>query len=67
MSIEAPTVKTSIRDPESQITYHVMAYRKLTREELVLAVQHYHDAKKRKPKYKPGTVTTIVTIIGANE
>ena len=60
-----PNVKNIIKDPEKGVTYNVIAYRKLTRKEMIQAVCHYHAQKKTK-KPKKGDVITIVTVIGHN-
>lgn len=59
-----PSVRNSLIDPNSGVTYHVMAYREITREELIFSVRTYLASKGRK-KPKKGTEVTIVTIIGA--
>jgi len=61
--MEPPSVSNSIRDEKNGITYNVVAYRKLSREEIVLAIKHHRASKKTK-KPKKGTTVTIVTIIG---
>jgi len=63
--MKPPDVITTIRDPKSGMTYHVKAYRKLSREELILAIRHYHASKK--PKKRNIKTVTIKTIIGYNE
>jgi hypothetical protein len=64
--MDQPTVINTLIDNEKNITYEVFAYRKLTREELVLAVRHFY-AQKKKPRVKPGQTIKIITIIGHNE
>lgn len=64
--MERPSVKNTIVDAEKNITYVVLAYRKLTREEMVLAVRHYWAQKKR-PKVKPGGTVTILSIFGHDQ
>ena len=64
--MEQPRVSNPIRDEEKDVTYNVIAYRKLSREEIILAIRHYHAGKKSK-KPKKGSTITIVTIIGHNE
>ncbi len=65
--MEMPNVRSTLIDSESNVTYHVMAYRSLTREEMVLSVRQYWAQKKRSRKIKPGTEITIISIIGHNE
>ncbi len=58
--MEMPTVKSSIRDKQNDVTYHVLAYRKLTREELVLAIGHFHSQpsmRRRKAPLRKATIT----------
>lgn len=64
--MKAPDVRNPINDSEADITYNVMAYRKLSRAEIVQAVSFYTAQRGRK-KLKRGTTVTILTIIGANE
>jgi hypothetical protein len=63
--MELPTIQNILRDNENKIIYHVMAYRSLTREELLLAVRNYLASSKKKPK--KGSTITIISIIGASE
>lgn len=63
--MEVPSVRSSIKDPVKEITYHVMAYRILTRSEVVQAVNYYNSTTKQKPKR--GSSVTITTIIGAHD
>jgi len=65
MTMQMPNVKNTLIDSGSGVTYHVMAYRQLTLDEIVLSVRHYWNQNK-KSKIKPGTVITIVSIIGHN-
>lgn len=59
--MEMPGVKNTIVDDEKKITYHVMAYRELTRVEVVNAVRHFLSTQKKKPK--PNSTITIVSLI----
>lgn len=61
-SMQAPNIKNTLIDPERNITYHVMAYRKLSERELLQAVRYSVSQLKRKPK--KGSVNTIITVIG---
>jgi hypothetical protein len=63
--MQMPNVKNTIVDSENETTYDVIAYRTLTREELVLSVRHYW-LQKKKSKVRRGSTITIVTIIGHN-
>ena len=57
-----PDVSNPIQDPQSGVTYDILAYRTLTRAERVMSVRHYLSRQKRKAKR--GTKVTIVSIIG---
>jgi len=46
--MQIPSVVSSIKDPVRDITYQVVAYRDLTRSELVLTVCHFLSHRKRK-------------------
>ena len=60
--MEQPSVVTTVDDPSSGVTYRVLAYRKLSREELLFAIASYNGRRKR--HHKRGTVVTVVSIIG---
>lgn len=51
--MEPPTIKTTLHDPDRNIDYHVVAYRTLTRAELLDAVRAFM-VNRRRPKLKPG-------------
>lgn len=61
--MKMPNIPNPIRDAEGDVTYVVMAYRKLTRGEIVQAVRVYRSQHKRKPK--KGTKVTIYSLHGA--
>jgi hypothetical protein len=61
--MQAHNVKNSLVDEEAGVTYHVMAYRALRREELLRCVRIYLRNRRSKKKLKPGTEITIVTVI----
>ena len=63
--MQMPNVRTTIEDQNLKITFHVMAYRTLSRDEMILAVRHCMSQKKRK-RPKPGQEITIISTIGAN-
>jgi len=65
MTVEAPSVCTSIKDAAAAVTYNVMAYRTLTRPELVKAIRIYLSQAKKKPMR--GSSVTIISVIGAND
>lgn len=62
MSIAAPSVESLIRDEERDVTYRIMAYRRLTRAEMVTGVQMFIRSKKGKLPKKGSTVTIISVI-----
>ena len=64
--MQGPNVSNLVRDPKKNVIYDVVAYRTLTRQEMVQQVRLYHMQKKKK-KPRPGSKVTIVTIIGHNE
>jgi len=61
--MKQPTEVVEIKDPRAKITYRVVAFRTLTRDEAVAAIQAFNGQNKRKAT-KNSTVT-IVTTIGA--
>lgn len=63
--MEMPNIPHPIRDAERQVVYVVMAYRKLSRAEVVQMVRVHSAQSRRKPK--KGSKVTIITSIGANE
>jgi len=66
--VKMPSVANVVRDEERNITYRVMAYRNLTRDECLVAIANANRTKSGKPKRpKPNTTVTVVTIIGFNE
>lgn len=62
--MELPNVPNVIRDPERKVEYVVLAYRTLTRDEVLQAVQAFNRGKRAAPK---NSRITITTTIGANE
>jgi hypothetical protein len=63
--MEMPTVQATIKDPTAGVTYRVLAYRRVTRNEVLRAIAAYTAQKKRKPK--KGSVVDIVTTYGFND
>ena len=55
------TIRSTIIDPEDEITYEILAYRALSRE-LVLAVRNYHQQMGKKRLKKRSKVTILSTI-----
>ena len=66
--MEQPSIRSSIRDEAHNMTYHVMAYRPLTREELVQSVRVYHSQPRFRRRKTPerNKVITIISVIGCD-
>ena len=62
--MESPNISNIIKSLDGNITYDVLAYRTLSRQEIVAAIQVFNSQNKRK-RIKPGTTITILTTIGA--
>lgn len=60
--MEMPTVKNVVRDELRNITYNFMAYRTMTREEMLMGVSVLWQQRK---KPKKGTTLTVITTHGA--
>jgi len=63
-AVKMPNVRNELRDAEDDITYVVMAYRRLTRGELVMTVRAFHSNRRSKKKLKKGITVTILSLIG---
>lgn len=63
-STPMPNVRNSLHDRNSEVTYHVMAFRQISRQELLFAVRAYLGSKGKKKPMK-GEEITIITLIGA--
>ena len=64
--MQQPNIKNTIKDDKKDVTYHIMAYRILSKDEMVEAVKMVLSQKAAKT-VKKGQVVTIITIIGAND
>jgi predicted transcriptional regulator len=64
--MERPTVKNIIKDDRKNITFVILAYRKLTKEEMVDTVRSLWSQKKP-PKILPGQEVVIETIYGHDQ
>ncbi len=64
--MKGPDIRNIIRDEKEDITYNIIAYKKLSRAEMIEAVQFFHSQKK-KPKLKKSITITILTIMGFND
>ena len=60
--MESPNVRNRLVDEVHGVTYDVMAYRLLTRAELLDAVRVFCASRRGKPKR--GALVTIVSTIG---
>lgn len=67
--MKAPNVQNTYRDDENNMTYHVLAYRKLTRDELLFYVSQYLSQPKIRRRKTPERDKTISisTSVGARE
>lgn len=63
--MELPNIKNPIRDAERDVLYVVMAYRTLSRAEVVQMVRMHQAQQKKKPARR--SVITIFTSLGALE
>ena len=57
-------VKTSVTDPDSKITYDIMAYRELSPEEAKTSIRGFYRLLKKNRRPKTGDTVTITTAIG---
>ena len=62
-----PNVRNTVRDLKTGITYDVMAYRKLSREEVIEYVFRVVSRMKKSKRPKRGEGLTLETLIGADE
>jgi hypothetical protein len=60
--MEAPTIKHMLKDPVAKVTYEVLAYRKLTDEEVVGTIRTYLAITPKKKRPKKGQQVTILTV-----
>lgn len=64
----AANVVSSLRDEANKTTYHVYAYRPLSRGEVLACVRYYYSQlPKRKRKPLRNAELRIETLIGANQ
>ena len=65
--MQMPDVRSSIRDAKNNVTYHVLAYRPLSHQEVLQSVAMYHAQPKvrRRKKLPRNETITIVTLHGA--
>ena len=64
--MQMPHVRNTIRDEDNNVTYHVMAYRDLTREEMIVSVRYFLTQPKNRRRKTPlkNKVVTILTSHG---
>jgi len=64
--MKEPDICTTLIDSDDNVTYHVIAYRKLSQEETITTIRGYlsSESRRRKPAPKPGSVVKIITVIG---
>lgn len=60
--MEMPTVRNVVKDEERKNTYIFMAYRAMTREEMLMGVRLLWQQRK---KPKKGATLTVITMHGA--
>lgn len=63
--MQMPNVRSTIRDEEANVTYHVLAHRSLARDELAAAVTCYHSQPSVR-RHKTQIRNTVITIITTN-
>ena len=61
--MKGPHIPHEVRDSKRKVKYIVMAYRQLTRDEMLEAVGAYLSQAKKKPA--PRTTVTILTLYGS--
>lgn len=64
--MQMPDVSNVAKDDLRNITFNVLAYRKLSEPELLRAI-HYFRSTKQGRKLKKNTTYTIVSTIGARD
>jgi hypothetical protein len=66
---EGSGVRTTIIDRTNNMTYHVVAYRSLSEDEMVLAVRMYHAHMKNRRRKKPerNKEITIYSLLELND
>lgn len=65
--MQMPAIRSSMKDEANNFVYHVLAYRKLDRREMLQAIAMYRSQPKVRRRNRPpqnGSVT-ILTIHGA--
>jgi len=67
--MEGPSITNTVRDEEHNMTYHVMAYRKLTEAEVAMSVRFYLSQPKQRRRKKPerDKIITILSSLGLRD
>ena len=62
-----PSIKHTVRDEQNNVTYHVMAYRQLSEQEVLASVKYYLSQPKMRRRKKPerDKEITIISLYGA--
>lgn len=64
--MELPTIQTTARDERMNITFQIMAYRALTKSEVLQTVANFAaEQRRRRKKVQPNRVFRILTLFGA--
>ncbi len=66
LKMRLPEITSIIRDPSSNITYNVFAFRKLSRDEIIDSIYTYYEQKKEQIP-SSGSTITIMTSIGQHK
>ena len=64
--VKPPDITTAIKDPKTNITYEIMAYRKLTQAEAMSAIREFYAATAKSNRPKSGSTVTIISTLGAD-
>ena len=64
--MQQPNVENIMKDEKNDITFKVLACRKLSSDEIVESIRYYMSKRKAKT-IKRGSSITIMTITGFNE
>lgn len=66
--MDPPSIKHTVRDRVNNVTYHVMAYRPLTKAEVMQGVSLYLSQPEQRRRKKPvrDKVITILSLIGCD-
>jgi len=64
--MQMPNVSNVAKDDERNITFNVLAYRKLSESELLRAIRYFRSTKQGR-KLKKNTTYTILSTIGARD